>query len=127
MPVQVSIDVARHLAIGTTRGPLTPADMKSAFLTLIAHPDFEPGMNVLVDVTDGLDPSFTRRDMEAHIETVVAHQQQRGIHYRAAIVAPGDLDFGMFRVYEGLAAQTPFEIEVFRDRASAEAWVTRRA
>lgn len=126
MPLELILDPARQLAIGTARGPLTPADLRAAFLSMIDHPDFKPGMNFLLDVTDGLDRSFTRQELEAHIEFVLAYQPRRGIHYRVAIVAPRDLDFGMFRVYEGLAVQVPFEIEVFRERAPAEVWATNR-
>ncbi len=40
-----------------------------------------------------------------------------------ALIAPGELVFGMSRMFQILSDETSFIVEVFRDRNSAEAWI----
>ena len=46
--------------------------------------------------------------------------------FGVAIVAPQDLVFGLARMEEALASGTSWEIQVFRERASALAWLESR-
>lgn len=45
---------------------------------------------------------------------------------RIAIVAPQDLVFGLARMEEALASGSSWEIQVFRERSSAVAWLEAR-
>ena len=44
----------------------------------------------------------------------------------SALVAPGDLTFGLSRMWENLATDTRWEIIVLRSRAEAEDWIRQR-
>lgn len=123
MPVDIDIDVARNLIRCVVHGSLSPAELTSVFLTMIERADFKPGMNVLYDFTDGVTAELSSENMREHVKTVAAHQQQRGENYRVAILAPRDLDFGMFRVYQALADELPLHIRVVRTREEADAWL----
>ncbi len=123
MPVEIHIDADRNLIRCIVHGSLSPAELKSVFLTMIDRADFKPGMNVLYDFTDGITAELTSENMREHVKTVASHRQQRGENYRVAVLAPRDLDFGMFRVYQALADELPLHIRVVRTRDEADAWL----
>ncbi len=125
MPIDVAVDPQKRLITSTVRGEVTSQDLRKAFMASLAHPDFQPGMNVLFDMTDGKATHLTAQDLLEHTKTIASHQRERGDSYRVAILAPGDVEFGMFRVYQGLGSGLPIGIGVFRERHEAEAWVSR--
>ena len=46
-----------------------------------------------------------------------------GVPVKVAIVAPGDLEFGLSRMYEMLQVNSINLLKVFRERALAERWI----
>lgn len=125
VPVELTIDVSRRRVDGVARGPLTAADLKAGFLNMLAHPDYQPGMSALLDLTEGhLSEALTIEELHAHVDLIATHQSHRGRNSRSAFVAPGDLDYGMLRTLEAIADDLPMEIMVFRFREEAEKWLS---
>ena len=57
-------------------------------------------------------------------ESRVAAKFAPGAH--VALVAPRDLVYGLARMWEVFATETGWTTQVFRDRASAEAWLAEQ-
>ena len=52
------------------------------------------------------------------------HYLKQGVrHVKIAIYAPGDLAFGIARMYDALAHQSPEEVRAFRDVRAAIRWL----
>lgn len=124
MPVEVTVDAATGVITVVARGEITLEDLRASFLDTLAHPDFQPGMDVLLDLTEGGAGGLRPADLREHLNAIDRHRAQRGVNYRVAVVAPRDVDFGVFRMYGSLADEQAFAVMVFRTRAEAEAWLT---
>jgi hypothetical protein len=71
------------------------------------------------DAEHDLSPSDIRRLVE-----LVGHlQATHGLNHRTALVVSTPMDFGMARMYEGLAQKVHPDFSVFRDLGEAEAWL----
>lgn len=59
------------------------------------------------------------------LDLQLAQKVRRG--FLVAVAAPGDLQFGMSRMWQSLAEVTGFEIMVFRNRPDAMTWLRARS
>lgn len=59
------------------------------------------------------------------LDVQLSHRVRSG--FLVAVAAPGDLQFGMSRMWQSLAEVTGWEIHVVRDRTEAMAWLRARA
>lgn len=88
----------------------------------VSDPELHPGMKEIVDLT-----AVTKVQLgSAAIDQLVAFEEANANAFdalRMAIVASGDLPYGLSRMYEMLNVKTTAQIQVFRDRASAEQWI----
>jgi hypothetical protein len=71
------------------------------------------------DAEHDLSPSDMRRLVELVGHLQVAH----GLSHRTGLVVSTPMDFGMARMYEGLAQKVHPDFSVFRDLGEAEAWL----
>jgi hypothetical protein len=61
--------------------------------------------------------------MRRLVELVGHLQVAHGLSHRTALVVSTPMDFGMARMYEGLAQKVHPDFSVFRDLGEAEAWL----
>ncbi len=87
-----------------------------------AHPDFRSNLNEIFDASQVDDIDVTAADIR-HLSAVTQAFTSVGVSIKVAIVAPGDLEFGMSRMYEMLQSQSINALRVFRERALAEQWI----
>ena len=87
------------------------------------HPDWAPGLEILVDCSKSDLSGLSAADVRNASEAVVVLGEQFGTG-RAAMVVGRDVDFGMVRMWELLTAdKVPFEFCVFRNLAEACEWL----
>ena len=108
----------------TGTGLLTGKEILEAKAALLRAPDRLKGLHYgLVDVTDVTELRITRDDV---LEFVQVDMQIALIVPRSpavAVVAPGDLAFGIARMWEAFAEVTGWNIHVFRSRGEADPWL----
>jgi len=126
VPIRFDIDMDKRWIQTTASGRVRYADLIDYYHRLRSHPDFADDLSIIFDTTpsEGFDLDF---DDVSRLSTVNEQFTQLDPPLNVAIVAPGDLAFGLSRMYETLKNASPSSVKVFRDRAAAEAWVSTRA
>jgi hypothetical protein len=103
---------------------LTAQEILEAKAGLLRSPGRLKGIHyALIDMSDVTELHITRDDV---LEFVAVDMQIALIVPRrlaVAIVAPGDLAFGVSRMWEAFAEVTRWKTHVFRSRAEAEPWL----
>lgn len=122
MPIRLVIDKAAGLIRTTATGRVAGDDLLGYYRALRAHPDFRSNLNEIFDASDVEAVDVTADDVR-RLSATTEEFTRRGVPVRVAIVARGDLAFGLSRMYEMLQVQSLNTVRVFRDRASAEAWI----
>jgi hypothetical protein len=122
--VTYQIDSARKLIHTICSRPLQFSEVIDHFRTLKDDPACTGHLDVLLDVSDVdfLPESRQFGPINAEL-SVVRAKVQFGL---LAIIAPGDVMFGMMRIFEVAAASYFREIRVFRAAAEAQAWLASR-
>jgi hypothetical protein len=120
MPVSYTIDVPRRFVVTTVTGTVSVADMAAYQRALAADPDFSPMFDSLSDFTD----SEPFQAEAAEIRQLAENMPFRA-GARRAFVASSDLHYGLSRMAQVYTAASGVEAQVFRDRASALAWLGR--
>ncbi|HUO65625.1 MAG TPA: hypothetical protein VMT97_18040 [Terriglobales bacterium] len=105
-------------------GVLTAQEILEAKGALLRSPErLRELHHALIDITDVTELRVTHDDV---LEFVTADMQIALIVPRpmaVAVVAPGDLAFGVARMWEGFAEVTRWNRHVFRSRPEAELWL----
>ena len=105
-------------------GVLTAQEILDAKAGLLRSPERLKGLHyALIDMSAVTELHITRYDIP---EFVAADMQIAMIVPRrmaVAIVAPGDLAFGVARMWEAFAEVTRWHTHVFRSRAEAGSWL----
>jgi hypothetical protein len=124
MPVSYEIDRDRGLIRTRCYGPTTLPEVLEHFEVLRAQPDLPERLDGLLDLTDMV--GAPERDQLRAIAGGMKGMTSQVTFGAFAIVAPGDLLFGMSRMLgifaEGLIASTG----VFRTLPEAERWLEQQ-
>ena len=123
MPIETSIDPDRGLITHVASGDVTPEEIARAADRTLADPDFEPGMDALVDLRDASLAALTSDDLRDMVRHARSRIPRRGSGFRAAWVAPRDLEFGLVRMLEVFMEDLPSEHRLFRDINEARRWL----
>jgi len=116
MPREHSIDKERGAIFVTATGIFTEMEFVTGTALTIADPDFHPDHRVLVDFT-----GVTRFDIPAkRLADFVSKKPFSEKSRRAFVVGPG---FGSLFVTYGKTSGAVEQIQIFRDRAGALAWL----
>jgi len=123
MPISLRLDRAKRLVVLEVEGNFSLSDSLKAIDTAIAAPGFERGFNVLSDHRRIAEPIGTDEMLR-----VISHLGLRAPQLastRWAIVASQPASYGMMRMLSVHAKRVPLEVQVFRSRERAEAWLER--
>jgi len=119
MPVSVSIDKEKRLAICTAYGVVVNEDGPEIQRQLMAHPDFDPSFSKLLDMT-----AVTKLEIDAELIRKLAQSTVFHSSSRRAFVAGSDLTYGFSRMFEILLdSRGAGGITVFRTREEALLWL----
>jgi hypothetical protein len=116
------IDPALGCVFTTLEGTLSDEDILGYVRSALADPEFGPGLRGLVDASSVERLAVTRAGIEGVLD-LTRDRDDRIRGARLALVAPQDAAFGMARMYQTLRDDPPYEIQVFRARAEALAWL----
>ena len=115
--VSVEVDVEHRFVRQIYRGPLTAARIREVWQELASDPRGPLAFDTLVDL------SAARVRLSSDEVWQLARAAARMPESRRAIVAPSDHDYGMMRMLELVAEDSPFHYGVFRCVAEACAWL----
>ena len=125
MTITSTIERARNLTRLTVVGDVTVPEMRETIEQFWEAEELT--LDVLWDYTEASMERLTNVDLQNLVPVGKRYgdrfAERRG--GRTAIVAPGDLEFGMMRVSQTLSGMSgyPFEVRVFRTMGEAESWL----
>ena len=124
VPVNYKIDPRRNLIRTVCTGDVNPKEVYDHFRDLASDPNRPGRLNVLLDLTQMTSIPETDQVRGASYE-LTRHLPE--LRFNAvAIVAGGDVLFGMMRMFQ-VFAEDSFEItRAFHTVAEAEAWLSER-
>jgi hypothetical protein len=121
MPITFSIEASERTMYTTVTGPLLDADPVRYLSDVLRHPAYCPGLSALVVCKNveagGLSTSALRRCV-----AFTREMEQAFGDARVAVVADQPVVYGLARMYQ-LLRSPPYELQVFRERSGAEAWL----
>jgi hypothetical protein len=118
MPITYTIDPKKKLVLTRIWGAATESDVAEHNRSLRIDPQFDPHYRQLADIT-----GITELLVSAKVVQETAHDQYFAPGVRRAFVASDDAVFGMARMFALHAEGMGQTIQVFRERAAAEAWL----
>lgn len=106
-------------------GHISDDELMQAWKTLFEDEQWVPTLNFLIDISQADTSTITREGIQRLAYYTQTILEKHGIpSIKAAVFAPRDLQFGLSRVYEALAAQSSETKQVFRSMSEAVAWLT---
>ncbi len=118
MPISYRVDAARKVVYTTIEGEITDEQLVRHFRTIGKDPEIDRSFVELVYA----DPTSVAGVTSSGIRDLAYGFRVSPIE-RTAFVAVRDTTFGLARMYELLAADSPVEIRVFRELAEAKSWL----
>jgi len=118
MPASFTIDASRRLVTSRLWGDVTDAELRQQHAALRAAPEFDPSYAQLIDAR-GLDVGR----ISGETLSSLASTSNFAPDTRRAVVADEDSAFGVARMFSAWSAARGHEVRVFRDLASADAWL----
>jgi hypothetical protein len=122
MPTRASFeletDAKRGLVKVTLKGPVGTDEFLAGFGRLLAHPDFHPGMRILVDMLD-----HVHQIGSDGIDQIARAFINSGEAFRGSVVAvvvARVVSYGMLRMLQIKVSEVPFTFFVFYDLQEAE-------
>ncbi len=120
MPIRYRIDLKQEIVYTTADGVLTDAELAENQDNLRKDPDFHPSFNRLADYRAVESFELTGTDVR---RLAGAKGITKSEGSRRAFVVSSDLAYGMARMFQILADDTPVTIEVFKDMTEARKWL----
>lgn len=120
MPIGFTIDAGRGRVLVEASGALTFADLAAVQATLQAHPDYRPEFDILSDLRGASTNELSADELRSLIARS-ALAPAKGAR-RAIVVSPG-FDFGMARMFQGLAEANHQHAAIFTDLDEARRWL----
>lgn len=122
MPVAYAFD--GDVIVLRMSGSYATTDLKSAVLAALDDDGLPKRPALLMDLQESRSlQDRTADDVRDMARFLIAHAKRFGS--RIAIVAPGDLGFGLMRLAAVATESGGVKTEVFRDAASAREWLER--
>jgi len=102
-------------------GDYTAQDLKDLLLAVIADPRTRPGMSTLMDIRQS-EAKRTTDELVAMAD-FLGSKRDRAVPLRCAVVATGDLHFGLSRMVSVYLERYGVDLRVFREIEAAEYWI----
>ena len=123
MPIRIEIDETRRLRVITLSGIIGDDELIETFSRYWKSAEYDASLNEFCDVsslerivttTGGL-RELAKMSLELHRDAAFA--------VKSAVFAPGDLPFGLSRMFQAFVEGSNSSFEVFRDREKAFEWL----
>jgi len=122
MPLEHEIDETRNLVKSRIHGCVDPEALLEYLTNLEQDARLRPGYRSWLDLSEA-DPGDLGADFVRRAAEVARRFDERAGGVRMAVFAPGDLVFGLARMYSMMVDTLQREVRVFRDAAEARAWL----
>jgi hypothetical protein len=122
MPIITSIDTEAKLVHHRVEGVLTLEDSLEAIQRLFNNPEFQPEMDILLEISPGATSGLNSMEAVKVLEALRAMGERRGTG-RSVAVAPYDADFGLMRVLTERLESGTRPVRVFKSLEEAKAWL----
>lgn len=119
MPCGYTIDLARSLVLTRAWDLVTEREILAHVRALIADPRFARNFHQLADLREVTDARVT----ESTNKQMLVRLNPFGAGARRAMVVTCDVAFGMARMYQILADESPDELQIFRKMDNALQWL----
>ncbi|MGR3367562.1 MAG: hypothetical protein ACU0CC_06145 [Sagittula sp.] len=120
MPVDYTVHPDLNIVLVLFHGLVRSEENIEAFLDYQQHPDFDGLQNVLMDLAHCRFPDNFFVEMRALAERLRPYYQTRDPRSRTSIYAPGDVAYGVSRLYRSrVNPDAPYPIGVFRTAEAA--------
>ncbi len=124
LPIRYKILTDLNLVAVHFLGEIGSEEHIASFLDYAADPQFDGRQHALVDMSEcKLDTSYFE-DMQRLAYRLKGYYEVRALTSRTAVYAPGDVVYGMSRMYQSIAeGESPWELGVFRTLPEAMSFV----
>ncbi len=123
MAIKNNFDQERNIRNYSLIGEISYHAIINALKECCKYPDHKPAVNVLWDLTNANIVNITAEQVR-QIATLVGDKCENCLKSKAALVAIGEFEFGMARMYEiYLENKVSCKVEVFRGVEEALAWL----
>ncbi len=120
MPFQVIVDTNRKIFRLVGTGSTDTDGYRSAIQSVVNHPSFEPGYQLLVDARNlNYTPSPSEVYMFAKMHTSIEAFKSR----KVAVVVSKISDYGMANMFAALCNLSGVKVEAFLSIQEAELWL----
>jgi hypothetical protein len=119
LPIEYVIDTEQRLIATTVTGVVAASEMLAHYRTLQADPAFDPAFDAIVDFSGAAPFGASGEEVRE-----LARNVPGATGTRRALVVDRDLHYGFGRMASSARA-SELEIQVFRSRAEALAWLGR--
>ncbi|MDH3629336.1 MAG: hypothetical protein OES25_17000 [Acidobacteriota bacterium] len=123
MPISYHIHTDRNLVVTRYRGVVSDTEFVNAYREIYNSPSARPGLKELVDLRDVTSVQTGARAMREVTSMVHAFHGDAVELMRTAVLASTDLEYGLSRMYQAIASETPEQVEVFRIAEEALDWL----
>jgi hypothetical protein len=122
VPISHRWDARLRTLFVEVSGLVTEAELVDAARKLTADPSLPPGRRELVDL-GGAEPSAITPPVLKRVAAIFTASDEKPAESRVAFYAPGDLFFGLSRMYEAYRSASGVQMRIFRDLREARAWL----
>jgi len=123
MAICTEVDVSKNLMVHTFTENVSLSSIVETIDATLVHPLYTPGMNMMWFCEDGVDVDVNTDDPINISNYARKIFDQFGKGYKVALVANDDLAYGMLRAYQSWSDDRPNDIQVFRKKDDAYAWL----
>lgn len=126
MSISFTINHEQGYFISKYVGKLTDNELIESWKNFLEGDDWVPGLNELADLSEMDATMVTMDGINRLMRYVGSIYEKHGLNtIIVGVYAPRDLPFGLARMYEFIANESPEEICVFRTMQEAESWVNK--
>jgi len=104
-------------------GTVHDDEFSAAIDSALHDPQYQAGMNSLIDFRAVERFDVSNNTIQQAVGTIGKELDRHGQHWKAAIVAPTNLVYGLSRMYQILREGSMEEVGVFRDDDDARVWL----
>jgi len=123
MPVTYTIIKDMGLVVSCHRGITDDDEMIAAYTAMYADSDFDLAFYKLIDLREADSRGRDSQALRSLAERTRSHYTRTDTKSKVAIIAPGDLSFGLGRMYNSFTDENAEDVAVFRSTTEACNWL----
>jgi hypothetical protein len=124
MSITFTVFSAEGYFLSKYQSKISDDEFERAYKDFYQGDTWLPNLNELVDVSEADVSEVTTNALRRVAEFTKSILNRHGVEFvKLAVYAPGDLPYGLARMYSAFADESPETVRVFRDLAAAKRWL----